>query len=1801
MKKRMRSIATVALAMTMIAGSLARIAPVNQVQAAGGIQQQFYVSVNGDDANDGSAGKPFATVERARQAVDEVNDNMTGDIIVNIGAGEYYFTDTVKFSEKDSGTNGYKVIYQSQDGMGKAKLNGGVFVENWEATTKDDVAMGLDESLVGKVYKTKLDPDVYDFNALYVNDEKAIMARTRNYKHDDRFPAQRGEYMFSAGGGMRDLVWKNGDLDQKSIDGMVAAQGRGEEELAQIFVWDGGDWDWFTNTIPVHYIDVSARKIGANEVSGHPEANRTKYPIGSGARYYLQGNLAFLDVEGEYHYNKKTGDLYYYPKADEKDLAKQKIVVPTVQEIFRFEGSDKQGIENWGAEPDLSKQVSNITIDGLVFKNTEYTSYFTSGWNYSDAGGGIWQHAPEAAGSTNPSYDEQTDRTEYKVGAITMINANQLTVMNTQIHNTGLWGIAMFRDNKNHTIKNCDFGYNGYGSITIDGGYPGVGKYCGYITVENVRMHDVGQNIGHAAALTVMSCSDSSFRNLEIYNSPRRAIMLSGGPKRDATDSQLDQITDMYATRNHFEYIHVYNCEQDSGEDSAVYVCMTYRSQWILDKYGEQVLKTDEEGKKYVDVSWDGTDRHNYFNQMLIDNVTSNPSMRDKNTVHGMDLCMGVDGSVLKNIKGTNNQSCTLRIFTEGYDRFEIDNVNNNYKSDKYYDLFDDSKMEYEKIGLTSSFPFPVEYVQYPEEEKHENIYFSDDFESKQIDTTKWMSELGEPMISWGYMSEGPHRGRYSLRLDGNRNDGGVVLSRPFDYDLNKIVEVKYFDKRQDYAGSDKNEEATPVDITPDHWVRVDNGTDVIAIGANGDISKDYYLYKNGDEIIQTSVQRKAGWHTFKFDYSSGTDVKMYIDGEEIAQLPAQAFNYLGLGDWTGNGGAAYYDQVVIYGGKDAPEPKPLPEIHTIPGKVETEDWNGFKANVKKAGAYDVNWQVKVPEGQTAAFDLFMNGEVVDTVELDSTNGEWQTVTTKLSLKTGLYDMKVEGKSGDFELDWVEFVYVGKETPCRIEAEDYIAQEGTQLDSVNEGGSGLGYIDDGDWMEYKVVVTEPGKYNLNYRVSVNSANGNVDFLANGEKLASTGLPSTGGWQNWTTVSDEVWFEEAGTYTIRLHVVNGGWNINWFELIRSEDQEPPADEIPPALPEMLFEEDFEGEAPTIFEVTQDVITQEILDEDGNKVLYVKSPNGTIYLPNTENWSNYIFESKIKILEWKGNAEGEKPWDNMAPAWYISEPDEKGNRNRYTLKYNRENKTFLLYRRNNGDQDLYTADAPENYEGTWHDYKIVMDDGLITAYVDGEVIFQETNTELSGGTIGFDGINVEYCLDDISVRRLKSAMPVASVPSGEFKENFNVTLSSEREKAVIVYTLNGSDPLENGRLYKGGDGIAITGTTILKFAAVEEGKAYSDVVTCEYVKHEEEVPVTYEVIVQNGTGAGIFEAGAEVTITANASPEGQKFAGWVSEDVEFADASSETTTFLMPAKAVTVTATYRDVEGVPEKPKRADTKELERLIAVAENMDLTGYTQESIAVFKEALEAAKALLAKEPTKDDQSIVDSAASALDEAIKGLKMKDGTTDSGDNEPADNRIVVDTEATQVKVDVKGLDLNKIAAALGIDLSGTNVKLVIQQNKQVDAATEKLLKERIARASQKLLKMYDISMWLHMEGKEAIEIIEDFGSLTISLAAGKEYTGKLVTVYQLHKDGEIITYKDLEVDENGMVTITVTKLSSFAVALQEKTGGSNAGQNAITSAKTGDRFNTDLWTTLALVAGAALLVLARNKKKCRNK
>ena len=167
------------------------------------------------------------------------------------------------------------------------------------------------------------------------------------------------------------------------------------------------------------------------------------------------------------------------------------------------------------------------------------------------------------------------------------------------------------------------------------------------------------------------------------------------------------------------------------------------------------------------------------------------------------------------------------------------------------------------------------------------------------------------------------------------------------------------------------------------------------------------------------------------------------------------------------------------------------------------------------------------------------------------------------------------------------------------------------------------------------------------------------------------------------------------------------------------------------------------------------------------------------------------------------------------------------------------------------------------------------------------------------------------------------PTVNLAAGTYTENQSVTLTSSTEGATIYYTTDGSEPTITGGVPAGTTAqytapIAVTGTegqsitTTIKAIAVKDRMQNSSVETFTYTI---QIPVPkYEGTVTNGSGSGNYAQGSTVTITANTAPNGQRFKEWTIEsgNITLASSTSDTTTFVMPAGAVSVKANY---EAIP----------------------------------------------------------------------------------------------------------------------------------------------------------------------------------------------------------------------------------------------------------------------------------------------
>ena len=165
-------------------------------------------------------------------------------------------------------------------------------------------------------------------------------------------------------------------------------------------------------------------------------------------------------------------------------------------------------------------------------------------------------------------------------------------------------------------------------------------------------------------------------------------------------------------------------------------------------------------------------------------------------------------------------------------------------------------------------------------------------------------------------------------------------------------------------------------------------------------------------------------------------------------------------------------------------------------------------------------------------------------------------------------------------------------------------------------------------------------------------------------------------------------------------------------------------------------------------------------------------------------------------------------------------------------------------------------------------------------------------------------------DITVKALwKDAPPAPAEYTVRFNANGGGGTMADVTGISGSYTLPACGFTEpEGKQFKGwstsADGSVISGTTYevsldTTFYAIWESKEYPIIVA--------DGKATI------GAGSEISKAakGTTVTLTANAAPDGKVFDKWVVESGSAAleDANSETTTFIMPAEAVSVKATYK----------------------------------------------------------------------------------------------------------------------------------------------------------------------------------------------------------------------------------------------------------------------------------------------------
>ena len=236
-----------------------------------------------------------------------------------------------------------------------------------------------------------------------------------------------------------------------------------------------------------------------------------------------------------------------------------------------------------------------------------------------------------------------------------------------------------------------------------------------------------------------------------------------------------------------------------------------------------------------------------------------------------------------------------------------------------------------------------------------------------------------------------------------------------------------------------------------------------------------------------------------------------------------------------------------------------------------------------------------------------------------------------------------------------------------------------------------------------------------------------------------------------------------------------------------------------------------------------------------------------------------------------------------------------RNFYPGIYNNNGNVII---KNNSNVTL-TSDVP----GSW---------GVYAKY-GGDLIIENSTVKVSADSLAACLERGNVSIKDSKVELTSKYKHYEVIRTGNSSAANTIDLSGS---GSVTLTASGN---QTGSMIGGTVSITTPGTKCVKGTYYDYGSSQnydgeydgSSKTVLQFV-HEDAAPATtYKVTVTNGTGSGNYAEGETVTITANAASDGEMFDKWevVSGSITLADATSETTTFTMPAGEVSVKATYR----------------------------------------------------------------------------------------------------------------------------------------------------------------------------------------------------------------------------------------------------------------------------------------------------
>lgn len=299
---------------------------------------QFYISLNGNDTNNGYIDKPFRTVNGALDKIAALrkSNQLKGDVELILKEGEYYLSEPLTISPEI--WDGKNILTIKGEKRGSVILNGGIKLPDFQRG-KNNL---WETDIHAIIQKHKINPE-----QIFVNDNRATRARIPNKGSFYRI-SKATEAPLKSSGVSTKRSKQNIVLTEKQSNAL-----KGVEDISDVIISLNHKW----NRTRV-YLNPKERNNESAALNFETPELPSFNKLNSKTIFFLENSKSFLDESGEWFIDKK-GILYYYPKLGES-IKNTFVETPLLDQLLYIKGRE-------------NSPVKNIAIQDIVFKNTKYT------------------------------------------------------------------------------------------------------------------------------------------------------------------------------------------------------------------------------------------------------------------------------------------------------------------------------------------------------------------------------------------------------------------------------------------------------------------------------------------------------------------------------------------------------------------------------------------------------------------------------------------------------------------------------------------------------------------------------------------------------------------------------------------------------------------------------------------------------------------------------------------------------------------------------------------------------------------------------------------------------------------------------------------------------------------------------------------------------------------------------------------------------------------------------------------------------------------------------------------------------------------------------------------------------------------------------------------------------------------------------------------------------------------------------------------------------------------------------------